>query len=288
MGLYDNLKKALKGMLPQKDVRRVLAESGTKTVWYPRVHSWEPPRPVPQTDTIPHDTEMDRLTMGSEAASRAAYAFVGDKPDSGWVHDPRVGLWLRGKCGGNNIWRLCRLLNNPRRLKLLIVLYKACPDATNDALDVTTAGCVSNYSQSNVSLFLKQLCELGLFRRARSGNHTLYYPGSPDAAPEIAEIASQIRRRLMDGSYDTSYSAVFAPMMNDFRARVVHYIACGGDGCAENLSELLCKKRKFVLRDLSYALEGGLLDTTSEDGEGRYFYRPPADPIAQRIVELAR
>lgn len=318
MGFGNDIRNFLSGLVSRKDVRRAIAESGTQTVYFPsRFHplgkkyiygkspelyeaqlhqalppppelKYERPGPIPCTDNIPRDDRTDIEEYADALVGASSYAFVRDKPDGFWIHDARIGEWLRGKLGGNDVWKLCRLLENPRRLKLLILLYKACPDASRDALDVSTATCGMNIDQSITSRLLQDLCAIGLLRRTRSGNRTLYSPLTDGASPEVAELASMFRRRVLDGSYDTSYSAVFSPMMNAFRARIIHYVACGGDGRTEALAELLCKKPRFVIRDLEYAVSGGLLDMTSEDGEGRYIYYPPKDPIGQRIVELAR
>jgi len=288
-------------VLPKKSVRRVIAESGTHFEWFSRVHSL--PRKYIYGKT---PEEFDRALAGEvpyacRVPARTTYSLTPPRTDD-IPREPAqsdtycdmcrsdgalLGADGRSGCGSELVWNLCRKLDNPKRHELLIRLYRDYRDPQNDGFDVTEAEDKSELNQSATSEYLKQLEELGLVRRERGGRHVVYFPDYSKALPAIREIASMLRYRHLKGDGDRSYAFVFPAMKNAFRARVIHHLACGGDGSVAALCDRYGKKPRFLMRDLDPAVKCGLLDLTSQDSDGTYLYAPPEDPIGQRIVELS-
>ena len=179
---------------------------------------------------------------------------------------------------------LCKKLNNPIRIELLRRIYTASYGAN---VGLTQDG--SGLGQSGASQYLAQLEDLGLIRRERSGRYVNYYADWTLASPEIAEIAALLKKRFAEKGDVKRLLPIFAVMMNPMRARVVHYLADGGDGAKEHLIEHFKQNKKTFDRDLKPARDAGLLDMDDDDaGVGSYSYHAPTDPIARRLVELAK
>lgn len=178
------------------------------------------------------------------------------------------------------VWEFCRKLNNPERLGLLKRIYRlrAAGSTVNEAVEESVLG------QSATSQYLKQLHELGLLRRQRSGCHVEYYADSSDAPSKIAEIACMMYKRFQKENCDMSFTSILGVMGNAARARMISYIAQGGNGEKFSLSEKYDKPIRIITRDLEPACDCGLLMISQED---IYVYQSPTDPIAQRIVELS-
>ncbi len=178
------------------------------------------------------------------------------------------------------LWEFCRKLNNPERLGLLKRIYrlKASGSTVNEAVEESGLG------QSATSQYLKQLHELGLLRRERGGRLVGYYADSSEATAKIAEIACMMYRRFQKADCDMSFVSILGVMGNAARARMVAYIAQGGNGDKIALAEKYNKPTRIITRDLEPACDCGLLRLGHDD---TYVYQPPPDPIAQRIVELS-
>ena len=84
------------------------------------------------------------------------------------------------------VWELCRRLNNPTRLKLLMDVYSQKLD---DGLNVGIAMDDNSLKQSATSAHLSALASLGIIRRCRSGRFVNYYPEISEESPSVAEIA---------------------------------------------------------------------------------------------------
>ena len=182
------------------------------------------------------------------------------------------------------VWELCRRLNNPTRLKLLMDVYSQKLD---DGLNVGIAMDDNSLKQPATSSHLSALASLGIIRRCRSGRFVNYYPEISDESPRVAEIARLIRERWRTNPHNLAFSEVFPVMMNAFRAKAVANIALTDGITLLELAEKYDKEMRLVTRDLKPAVEGGLLSVSAEGPDGIYAYIPPADPIARRIVELS-
>ena len=182
---------------------------------------------------------------------------------------------------------MCKRLNNPNRMDFLVRLYRDSLDLRKSCLNVGNAQDGSKLYMAATSAYLRQLADLGIVRRERSGRLVNYYPDFSQASPEVAEIAELIMRRLRLESGDLSFTPIFRVMMGSIRSRVVRSIASGGDGRVEAIAERFSLRVCDVRADLRLAEEGGVLVCSSDDPDGVYSYITPADPIARRIVELS-
>jgi len=191
----------------------------------------------------------------------------------------------KGSHGG--LCELCKKLNNPKRMDFLVRLYNDGRPLDQAGFNVGMAEDKSELNLSATSVYLKQLAVLGLIRRERNGRIVTYVPEVCSASLCVNEIARMMRARWRLNPKDDAFVPIFRVMMGPFRSKVVRRIAAGGPCTVEALSTLFNKKPADLIRELEWAVKGGLLDLDSEDPSGTYRYITPADPIARRIVELS-
>ena len=178
------------------------------------------------------------------------------------------------------VWDLCKVLENEHRKKLLAEIYRSRDGGCNVGFLVDRMS--GKLEAPAVTQYLKQLEQLGLLRRERSGKFVNYYDDMREAGSDVREIASLIRREMRrTGVYDDH--GMFRSLMNAFRARVCHYLLNGGPGEKCDICDRFSHISKYLVRDLHPAVESGLL---VEYGEA-YELLLPDDPVIRRIIELA-
>lgn len=279
MKLFEGIKSVAEDMLPRKSLEKVIEEQNTKTVYLsnhgrlPRkyVYGKVPGEPIAdftwkrEKKTIPRcQPEVDEQIIREHSAECSRQS---------------------GSRGG--LCAMCKLLNNPKRMDFLVRLYRDTFSLEDSCLNVGNAQDGSELFLAATSAYLRQLAGIGLVRREQSGRLVNYYPDFSQAAKEVREIAALIMRRVRDEGGDLSFAPVFRVMMGLVRARIVRYIAAGGNGCAEHLSEKFNLPNSDLRHYLAFAEEGGILERDSDDNDGIYRYIAPADPIARRIIELS-
>jgi len=180
------------------------------------------------------------------------------------------------------MWEVCRRLGNVERLELLRIVY-----ARGEAgLTVGEAVADSDLGQAAVSTYLRQLQELGLVRSERSGRQVSYAADWSGASPAVAEIAKMLYDRFSSGSRDIGFAAAFRVFGNDFRLRVIRHVAHCENCSKELLAGVFNRSVRLLTRDLTPAVEGGVLGLVRGDGGPEYRYLPPSDSIAWRVVTL--
>ena len=178
------------------------------------------------------------------------------------------------------VWDLCKVLENEHRKTLLAEIYKSLDGGCNVGYLVDRMQ--GKLEAPAVTQYLKQLEQLGLLRRERSGKYVNYYDDLREASHEIREVARMIRHQMREkGAYEDH--RMFRALMNAFRARVCHYLLNGGDGERGAICDRFSHISKYLSRDLEPAVESGLLTEYVE----AYELTPPDDPIVRRIIELA-
>ncbi len=183
------------------------------------------------------------------------------------------------------IYDLCRRLNNPVRREFLRRIYTT-PDV--GGYNVGLAQYNSGVGMSGTSQYLKQLEELGLVRRERSGKYVNYHADWSQAPSAIKELAALFHERFSQQETLESLADVFHVVMNPIRGRVLNWLSKGGSGEKACLCKQFLKRREILARDLKPAVDLGLLEITDDDDAvGEYRYLLPTDPIAQRIIALA-
>ena len=279
MKLKNVIRCAVRDFLPHKSVRQIIEEQNTRTVWLPGsyglpkkyVYGKVPGEPLldhdwhPEPRVHPHcEPETDEAVILRHSAECRSHP---------------------GSHGG--LCEMCKRLNNPNRMDFLVRLYRDSPDLRKSCLNVGNAQDGSKLYMAATSAYLRQLADIGLVRRERSGRLVNYYPDFSQASCEVGEIAGLIMRRLRLESGDLSFAPIFRVMMGAIRSQVVRSIAAGGDGRVEAIAKRFNLRVCDVRTDLRLAEEGGVLVCSSDDPDGVYSYITPADPIARRIVELS-
>jgi len=180
-----------------------------------------------------------------------------------------------------HLWDMCKLLNNPKRLNLLVRIYVEKHDGINVGLVLEH----SNLVQSSTSAYLRQLEDIGLIRRERSGRFVNYYANTRSARDEVSVVADMIMERVRRNPKDRAFATHFHVLMNPFRLRVLHHLCENGNGSRAFLCEKFDKEPRILTRDIKPAVDAGLL---ALDDEESYRYLPPSDPIPRRIIELVQ
>lgn len=266
-------------LVPHKSLAQVIEEQNTKTVWLPGtggfpkkyVYGKVPGKPLvehdfhPEPRVCPHcKPEQDESVVGEHIAICS--------------REP-------GTHGG--LCEMCKKLSNPKRMDFLVRLYRGVGGLCDGGMNVGHAQDGSQLFQPATSEYMRQLADLGMIRRERSGRLVNYYPDYSNATWAVREIAAMIMRRLREQDGNMSFVPIFHVMMGRIRARIVRFIAAGGCGCVEYLAEKFELRQGDLRHFLKFAEEGQILRCNSDDPDGVYEYITPADPIARRVVELS-
>jgi len=180
-----------------------------------------------------------------------------------------------------HLWDMCKLLSNPKRLNLLVRIYAEKHDGLNVGLAVEDA----ELGQPSTSAYLRQLEDIGLIRRERSGRFVNYYANTRLARDEISVVADMIMERVRLDPKDRDFAAHFPILMNPFRMRVLHFLHERGACSRISLCKKFDKDLRILTRDLTPAMDGGLIALGEDD---TYRYLPPDEPATRRIIELAQ
>jgi len=277
--LKDVLSQVLTDLMPRKSFDQVIEEQNTKTVWYPRV--WGLPKKYTY-GKVPGEPIV-KVERHPEGESWPTCASEQD-PD---VIGGHIAICSHEEGSHGGLCEMCRKLNNPQRRAFLVRLYNDGRSLDLAGFNVGEAVDKSDLNQPATSEYLRQLSDLGLIRRERHGRTVSYIPDPSGAAPWVREVAEMMRERWKADPENEAFVPVFRVMMGPFRSRIVRLLAAGGCGGVEALAERFEKKSSDLIRELEWAVKGGILDLNSEDADGVYEYRTPADPIARRIIELS-
>lgn len=182
------------------------------------------------------------------------------------------------------ICEMCKLLNNPVRLEVLLRTYSAS-DGMNVGL-LADQMRMSGLGVSGVSQYLKQLERLGLVRRMRTGLYVNYLAEAKRATPKVRKALEAIVASA-GKDFRVDYAPIFGVLMNPFRARVVSAVAQAGAISAEEICDKTNHPMKYLKRDLKAAVEAGVL--TADDSDVKcavYRYVEPANPTARLLISL--
>lgn len=194
----------------------------------------------------------------------------------------KSGLKQERRCGMTEICELCKALNNPLRIEILLRTY-----ATQDGMNVgVLAGEMLRFGLclSGVSQYLRQFERLGVIRRERAGRYVNYLPDARSASPRVRNAVEAIVKASKSSNVKACIPA-FAALMNPFRARVVAAVAHAGSISAVEICEKTNHSRKHLVRDLRAALDAGLLTVDDSDVDfATYRYVQSSDPIVRLLV----
>ena len=181
----------------------------------------------------------------------------------------------------NRIWDLCKLLNNDKKLSLLLMIAEAGKNGVPvKELAATMAG--QGLKATAVSTYLKQMASLGLLRRERSGMEVRYIYDLYRARAEVREVMEMIRARFANGG-GVEFVRYFRVLMNPFRAKVARHLLEGKGGGMEDICKAFGCAQVLVWAELKIGVEEGMFAPV----DGGYELHIPNDPILRRIVELS-
>ena len=181
----------------------------------------------------------------------------------------------------NRIWDLCKILNNDKKLSLLMLICEAGQIGVS-VRELVAAMSGQGLKSSAVSTYLKQMASLGLLRRERSGMDVRYIYDSYRAREEVREVMEMIRQRFADkGPVD--FVRYFRVLMNPFRAKVARHLLEGKGGSMDEICQAFGCAAVLVWAELKIGVEEGMFALV----EGGYELHLPNDAILRRIVELS-
>lgn len=270
---------------PQSAALEAIAKSGTKTVYLPSIPAGFPKRYVYGKTPELYAAQLNG-DMFNPQGRTIAFAAARDGKEILTTLPAEMSRYALA--GGDEVWQLCRLLRNPKRLELLTRLYRDYRDPSLDGFTVGAAQDRALLKMSATSEYLKSLESIGVIRRRRIGRYTCYYPDTLRAKPAIREIATHMRQRLLQRSNDMSYVAILGVMGHALRASIINRLAVTGRQSLSQISEWTHKPPRALARDLKPAQIIGLLYCDTDDFDRTYACRIPADPVAQLIIALAR
>lgn len=290
MGLGEIMRRAVDVLRPAKSGLEQLKESqdeaeGVYDVTLPRGRGWMTyhygRNPM---DIIPRDRPVLRTKHRERLRTS-----IPDRPcdTEGLPRENPLPTHIAISVGKNRVWELCRLLKNPKRLDLLVQIYRDCKDPRLDGVSVNDMVDDGLLNQAATSEYLKQLEGIGLIRRQRVGKSVRYFPDYSSAEDAIRDFASLLRGRLQTERYGLDFIKYMPALSNAFRASAVNVIAENGRMSVEMLCDLFKRPPRFLFRDLKPAVVDTLLGTDDSENPTVYWFQPPSDAIAQRLVELA-
>jgi len=290
MSMLENLSLMLGSINRRSRALKRIADAGTEVRSFTRVHGWLGSRKYRYGKSPElYEAQLSGAAFQQEPKRvevRHASEKVNWRTALGFASSSHFAKCEEGIEGGDRVWKLCRLLKNPKRLELLVRLYRDYKNPQEDGYNVTIAEDKSELGMSATSEYLQDLANMGLIRRKRGGRIVVYYPDFENAKPAIRMFATALRNRLQSGSSDLSFQHVFPALSNAFRARVVKYLSDETSASKKEICERYDKSIKNIDRDMKLAVDNELVALDSEDDDGVYRYWPPYDPIAQMLVDL--
>ena len=178
----------------------------------------------------------------------------------------------------NRVWDLCKLLNNPKKVRLMQLVCEAERDGIM-VKALVAAMKDDGLGISGISQYLKQAANLGLVRRERKGNEVYYFYDTYRARQEVQEIMEMIRARLKAGG-SLAFLKTLRTLMNPFRAKVAHYLADGKPGDVG----VICAAFGCSQAQLFMAMEIGVEDGMFAYSNCAYSLMPQTDDIVCRII----
>ena len=181
----------------------------------------------------------------------------------------------------NKVWDMCKILNNPKKLRIVEQIYLAGASGVSVK---ALAGelCEVELGKSGISQYLKQLAQLGVVRRERQGKSVAYFYDTYRARAEVKEVLELICQRLKHGG-GMEFLPTFRTLMNPFRAKVAGMLKCGLAGSLSEICAKLGCSRQHALMELKLGMEDGYFRC---DGDNLNLALPD-DEIVWRIVELS-
>lgn len=163
------------------------------------------------------------------------------------------------------IWKICRVLNNPIRFALLREIMISPNHAQNVVLAGERLGC----KKSLTSQYLKKLAEAGLLSVKRSGRYAFCSSSnlrrSPVARLQLA--LSEFFAETHPTSDDDAVSAAINALSHHGRVNILQIIA-GQDGINfSNLAKSTDYPFATLRRQLGVLIEAGII-ATGEDANG--------------------
>lgn len=155
------------------------------------------------------------------------------------------------------IWRTCRALANPRRLRCLRAVL------LSPGLAVGEVASAAKLPQDQASLCLRALQARGLLHGAREGRCVRYYPLPdplvPTAAPILAGVSrALLKERVADRALIRSLTAFTHPR----RLCILRLLKRGGAATSGSLSRAGRMSEAALFRHLNKLAERGIVGET--------------------------
>ena len=288
--MKDFIKEIVHDVLPRKSAFDAIAESGTTAVWMqPRLRSLPKKYIYGKTPELYEAQKKGKgfYPKGRPRPIEHGSAKVNWRKELALESGSHFAKCEPEESGGDEIWKMCRLLKNPKRMKLLLKIYWECRDR-GEGCNVGNAQVLSGLELSATSEYLKDLAGIGLISRRRYGKMVVYYPDFSRAKSAVRRFGQVLRSRVQSKNCDLSFVAVFPSLSNASRARAIKLLSDEGQVDRVSLCRMLRKPSKNINRDLLPLKKAGLIDYGSEDPDAVIVYLPPKNPIIQMLIDLVK
>lgn len=176
------------------------------------------------------------------------------------------------------LWRTCRVLAGPKRLKLLRQIFEG-PERNVSRL----AGAV-RIGEPDASQELRRLQSRGLLRRRAQGANIVYQPFPDPQVASAAPLLKALKTALADPpDNDENLIRIAAGMAHERRIEIARILMRGGKTPRE-LSALARIRPTPLYHHLQRLKAGGFIHRAGH----KLVFQVPHNPLAQTLVKLIR
>jgi len=185
------------------------------------------------------------------------------------------------------LWKICRAINNEKRLELLCAIARS-PDKS---LNVVEAGDFVGLGKAAASQYLRQLAEAGFVSVERSGRFAVCSLASSSATvasllAALAESFPSARSKKKD--WHGRLLRVVNGLSHHVRTRIVRRIVSNGGAGFADLEKTCSLAPATLRRQLGVLIDAGLVSPCEDETGNRcYAIADGLCPVASALLAMA-
>ena len=184
------------------------------------------------------------------------------------------------------LWKICRVLDNPLRFALL----RDIAASPQHALNVMHSADRMRLKKSVTSQYLKQLADAGLLSVERRGSYAVCSSGRRRRSPlaRLQQALADFFAADPDGRHDAEALAKLRALSHHGRIRILRKIAdCEGGIRFDKLAKSTGLPPATLYRQLGTLIEAEIVTEGSEETRTLYRIAPQPDGLLSVLVSLA-
>lgn len=183
------------------------------------------------------------------------------------------------------IWKICRALNNPIRLKLLRMVMTS----PKHKINVLEACDALGLKKSLSSLYLKRLAEAGFLRVERKGKFVAC-SAALGGRSKIERLQTALKE-LLSSKNGQNWTEPILTRVNAIshhgRIHILRFIAENSDVMFKELSSGVGMPKTTVFRQLGVLVRAGFVAVNCENSLHSYRLAPQKDLLSQVLLSFA-